>query len=158
MQMPSLLGLLLLIMMNGAFANHHVLEDVIQAKEGQILLKIAPFQQNHRFVFFFSSTCPHCHNFAPVLKRWADDNQYAVDAFSFDGKSLPDFSNVLTPDNQLLQAAFQNETIRYPALFVVNTQTANLYPVAIGALNFQEIHERMQILVPKIIDFERGVA
>ena len=156
--MPSLFGLLLLIMMNGAFANHHVLEDVIQAKEGHVLLKTASFQQNHRLVFFFSSTCPHCHNFAPVLKKWVDDNQYAVDAFSFDGKSLPDFSNVLTPDNQLLQAAFQNETIRYPALFVVNTQTANLYPVAIGELNFQELNERMQILVPKIIDFERGVA
>jgi type-F conjugative transfer system pilin assembly thiol-disulfide isomerase TrbB len=156
--MPSLFGLLLLIMMNGAFANHHVLEDVIQAKEGQVLLKTAPFQQNHRLVFFFSSTCPHCHQFAPVLKKWVDDNQYAVDAFSFDGKSLPEFSNVLTPDNQLLQAAFQNETIRYPALFVVNIQTANLYPVAIGELNFQELHERMQILVPKIIDFERGVA
>ena len=156
--MPSLFGFLLLIMMNGAFANHHVLEDVIQAKEGHVLLKTASFQQNHRLVFFFSSTCPHCHNFAPVLKKWVDDNQYAVDAFSFDGKPLPEFSNVLTPDNQLLQAAFQNETIRYPALFVVNTQTANLYPVAKGELNFQELHERMQILVPKIIDFERGVA
>lgn len=156
--MPSLFGLLLFIMMNGAFANHHVLEDVTQAKEGRLKTKNAHFQQNHRFVFFFSSTCPHCHNFAPVLKKWADDNQYAVDAFSFDGKSLPGFSNVLTLDNQLLQAAFQNETIRYPALFVVNTQTANLYPVAIGELNFQALHERMQILVPKIIDFERGVS
>lgn len=156
--MPNLFGLLLLIMMNGAFANHHILEDVIQAKEGRVLLKTAPFQQNHRLVFFFSSTCPHCHQFAPVLKKWVDDNQYAVDAFSFDGKPLAEFSNVLTPDNQLLQAAFQNETIRYPALFVVNTQTANLYPVAIGELNFRELHERMQILIPKIIDFERGVA
>jgi len=156
--MPSLLVVILLIMMNGAFANHHILEDVIQAKEGHIKLKTAPFQQNHRFVFFFSSTCPHCHNFAPILKKWVDVNQYAVDAFSFDGKYLAEFSNVLIPDNQLLQAAFQNETIRYPALFVVNTQTANLYPVAIGELNFQELDERMQILIPKIVDFERGVA
>ena len=31
-----------------------------------------PFFKNHQILFFFSSTCGHCHRQAPVLKAWAD--------------------------------------------------------------------------------------
>lgn len=157
--MLKYIGLLWMVFITNVFANDALfLQEAIQSREGQFTPKTISFTQNHHLVFFFASTCPHCHNFSPILKNWVDNHHYQVDSYSFDGQALPEFQQVFTPDNQLLQAAFQNETIRYPALFVVNVDTANLYPVAIGELNAQELEERMQILIPKIMAFERGVA
>lgn len=157
--MHRAMGFILLFFIMNVFANQtHFLQEIISTKEGNNGSRNISFEQNHQLVFFFASTCPHCHNFSPILKKWVDDNHYIVDAYSFDGQPLPEFQNVFTPNNQLLQAAFQNETIRYPALFVVNVDTANLYPVAIGELDAQELEERMQILIPKIMAFERGVS
>lgn len=113
------------------------------------------FFQAHRLLFFYASTCPYCQRFAPVLKNWALSHQALVQAFSFDEEPLPGFKN--TPlTNELVKAAFQDQSIKYPALFILNDKTRTLYPVAIGALDSAELTIRMQKIIPKIMHYERG--
>lgn len=153
------IGFCWIFFITSVFANNAlILQEIIKKREVQAVTHVTNFEEKHHFVFFFASTCPHCHNFAPVLKKWTDSHHYQVGAYSFDGQPLPEFSQVLKPDNILLQAAFQNETIRYPALFLVNNQTGNLYPVAIGELQEAELDERLQHLIPKVMTYERGLA
>lgn len=112
------------------------------------------FYTTHEVLFLFSSSCPHCHNQAPVLKQWAVDVGAAVVAYSFDGIALPEFKEALPVPSSLVVAAFEGQPIRYPALFVMNKKTRALYPVAIGELNLNQLENRMSVLVPKIIAFE----
>ena len=110
----------------------------------------APFFKGHALIFIFASTCPHCHHQAPVVKAWAERAGADVEAYSFDGKPLPSFPQAFPVDKALVDAAFRGKEIRYPATFVLNTETAQLYPVAVGALSEVEFSTRMQALIPKI--------
>ena len=114
------------------------------------------FFKTHALMFFFSSSCPHCHQVAPILKAWAKDHEAVVDARSFDNMPLSDFRSPQPATQALITAAYQNEAIRYPALFVINQTTHVLYPVVIGSFTFAELNLRMDVLLPKIIAYERG--
>jgi type-F conjugative transfer system pilin assembly thiol-disulfide isomerase TrbB len=119
----------------------------------------AAFFDDHKVMFFFASTCPHCHKQAPVLKAWATDAGADIEAYSFDDQPLPGFEEVYPATQALVSAAFKGEQIRYPALFIVHDKTGELYPVSVGALSESELAQRMQVLIPKIIKHEsRGVS
>jgi len=112
------------------------------------------FFKTHGFVFFFASTCPHCHAFAPVLSSVAKALNAEVLPLSFDNEPLPPFKNVLPATTDWVTAAFQNEAIHYPALFIANPRTSALYSVSIGALSEVELTTRLNELIPKIIAYE----
>lgn len=115
-----------------------------------------PFFKNHVLLFFFASSCPHCHHQAPILKDWANNHGVTIDARTLDDKTLPEFPTATTATASLVEAAFRGNSIRYPALFVMNRVSAVLYPVAIGSMTTDELNTRMQTLVPKIIAYEQG--
>ena len=89
--------------------------------------------------FFFSDDCPYCHQFAPIVKRFAETYAWEVIAIRVDagasgtsapgtsalgtdssgGGSLPEF-----PDAQADHGLFEAWGIQaLPALFAVNPQT-----------------------------------
>jgi type-F conjugative transfer system pilin assembly thiol-disulfide isomerase TrbB len=113
------------------------------------------FFQKHSLVFLFASTCPYCHDEAPILADWAANHQAKVLAFSFDDRSLPEFPNASPVTKELVDVAFSGQPIHYPALFVMENETNTLYPVAFGALNQTELNDRMMILLPNIQQFEQ---
>ena len=115
-----------------------------------------PFFKNHVLLFFFASSCPHCHHQAPILKDWANNYGVTVDARTLDDKPLPEFPTATTATASLLETAFRGNSIRYPALFVMNPASGALYPVAIGSMTLDELNARIQTLVPKIIAYEQG--
>jgi type-F conjugative transfer system pilin assembly thiol-disulfide isomerase TrbB len=114
------------------------------------------FINQHRLVFIFSSHCPHCHNQAPILKAYAQNHQFLVEAYSLDNQGLPEFSQFEAPSEDLLKTAFAEQSIQTPAIFIVNTETLALYPVSIGEVNFDELQSRISVLSSKIIAFEQG--
>ena len=116
------------------------------------------FFDTHVLVFFFASTCPHCHEQAPVLAHWAHEFGVRVDARSFDDKPLPGFEGQQPATKDLVDAAFAGRPIRYPALFVMNEATGVLYPASFGVLNEIELQARMDVLIPKIMQYEQGVS
>ncbi|MDF1756923.1 MAG: type-F conjugative transfer system pilin assembly protein TraF [Legionellaceae bacterium] len=114
------------------------------------------FFKEHEFVFFFSSNCPHCKTAAPILKNFAVSHGINVNAYTIDNKTLPDFIDANPPTTELINEAFKDNNIQYPALFIINKSTSALYPVAIGALSSNELNTRMQSIVSKIKDYEQG--
>lgn len=115
-----------------------------------------PFFKNHVIVFFFASSCPHCHQQAPILKDWANQHGVTVDARTFDDRPLPEFPTATTATSSLVETAFRGNSIRYPALFVMNPSSGALYPLAIGSMTFDELNTRVEMLVPKILAYEQG--
>ena len=49
--------------------------------------------KDHALVFFFASTCKHCHQLAPTLQAIAKTYGLHIFDFSFDGKPIPGFAN-----------------------------------------------------------------
>lgn len=115
-----------------------------------------PFFKNHQILFFFSSTCVHCHRQAPVLKAWAESFGVVINAMTFDGQTLKEFPNSKSPTTQLITVAFQGRPISYPAIFITNTNTLAIYPVTFGALSDTQLSARIEELIPKIKAYERG--
>jgi type-F conjugative transfer system pilin assembly thiol-disulfide isomerase TrbB len=116
------------------------------------------FTDNHHLLFLFSSHCPHCHNQAPILKAFAKERHFSVESYSLDNQGLPDFPDAQIPPDDLLMTAFSGQSIQTPAIFLVNSETLALYPVAIGEVGFEELYERVQDLSSKVIRFENGGA
>lgn len=129
------------------------LNEMIVSKE------VTPLQQgffaHHTLVLFYSSTCPHCHVFAPILKAWSQNHNTQVLALSFDNEPLPEFPSFKPATTEWVNAAFTGRTISYPALFIANTQSKTLYPVAMGAMTLEELDTRMRALIPKIKFYEK---
>ncbi|WP_233593696.1 type-F conjugative transfer system pilin assembly thiol-disulfide isomerase TrbB [Legionella qingyii] len=112
------------------------------------------FFSQHGLILFYASSCPHCHQFAPVLKSWAGKNKAEVLALSIDNKPLPEFPQFLPATTEWINDAFQGAPIQYPALFVVNPKTKALYPVAFGSMTAEELDYRFEVLIPKIAAYE----
>jgi len=153
--------------LNAAKAPSTVLEGLIAAREQgtPVSYRAAtatnrdPFFKTHVVVFFFASTCPHCHTQAPVLLRWANVTGARIEARSFDDKPLPGFETQRPVTRDLVDVAFAGRPISYPALFVMNETNSQLFPVAFGTLNDEELEARMTVLIPTIQRYEqRGPA
>jgi type-F conjugative transfer system pilin assembly thiol-disulfide isomerase TrbB len=113
------------------------------------------FFSSHGLILFYSSQCPHCRQFAPVLKKWANHHFAEVLPLSFDNQPLPEFPQFLQATTEWVNVAFQGNAINYPALFVVNPASNALYPVGFGSMTDYELNVRMKVLIPKINEFER---
>jgi type-F conjugative transfer system pilin assembly thiol-disulfide isomerase TrbB len=113
------------------------------------------FFSTHALILFYGSQCPHCRQFAPVLKRWANQRNAEVLPLSFDNQPLPEFPKFLPATTEWVTAAFQGSAINYPALFLVNPATKVLYPVGFGEMTDSELSARMELLIVKVSEFEQ---
>jgi len=97
--------------------------------------------------FFFSGDCPYCHQFAPIVKRFAETYGWEVIAISVDADvsgrgSLAEFPNA-QQDNGLFQA-WGIKVL--PSLFAVNPKTQEAIPVAYGLTSLDEMENRVMTL------------
>jgi len=109
--------------------------------------------KNDRYIFvlFFSDQCPYCIQFAPVIKRFSASYEISVEAVSLNGKALPEFPDTIFATQDMIDLAYEGKPVTYPALFIADRKARKLFPVSFGALSFNELEERMQHLMPKII-------
>lgn len=149
-----LLGLLLLlshmIQANPALNQFNTLlqekSKSIEANKGLQALK-----KDYELIFIFQSNCPHCHRFAPLLKDFANHHEIPVKAYSMDGGRLADFTSEKLSPNYFklffLNAGFKPMV---PALFLLNTQIDEAYPVLFGEASAMQLAERMNSLIKRI--------
>lgn len=135
-----------------SFANQNVLLQQIERLEHHA--SKPQFFKHHQLLFFFASTCPHCHKAAPSLKAWADMHHANVMAVSFDKQTLPEFPQMVEVPDTLIQAAYSEQAITFPALFIINNQTNQLYPAMMGEWTKSELEHRLKILIAKIERYE----
>ncbi|HAU0345690.1 TPA: type-F conjugative transfer system pilin assembly thiol-disulfide isomerase TrbB [Legionella pneumophila] len=112
------------------------------------------FFSTHGLILFYGSQCPHCKQFAPILKQWVARNKVELLPLSLDNQPLPEFPQFLPATTEWINAAFGGNAINYPALFVVNPKTKALYPVGFGSMTEMELNNRMEVLIPKITEYE----
>ncbi|ARB92966.1 type-F conjugative transfer system pilin assembly thiol-disulfide isomerase TrbB [Legionella longbeachae] len=116
--------------------------------------KNTKFFNNHGVILFYGSLCPHCRQFAPIVKRWAEQIGAEVLPLSFDNQSLPEFPHFLPATTEWVNAAFQGSPINYPAVFIMNAKEKILYPVGFGSMSEEELHARMDAVIAKINEYE----
>lgn len=104
--------------------------------EEKVLTQLA---QQHGFFFFFSSSCPHCQRFSPVLKQMAQRYGFHVVAISMDGGYLPEFSEAVLDEGQ---SKLFNVTV-YPSLFLVDPKSEQAHIVTEGAIGEKELSQRL---------------
>lgn len=96
----------------------------------------------HGLVFVFRGDCPHCHRFAPILKRFEQEFGFTVLAISMDGRAIPEYPNA-RPDNGM--AARLNATA-VPALYLTAPATRQIVPVGFGVMSMTDLVERIAAL------------
>lgn len=109
------------------------------------------FLSDYEFIFIFRSTCPHCHNFSPVLKDFSESFNMKVRAYSFDGPGIREFdSKPLT--KELLQDLFLDPGIKtvVPALYLVHKKTSETYPLLFGEATPAQLAIRISSVIQKI--------
>lgn len=111
---------------------------------------IAQFAQQTGLFFFYRSTCPYCHRFAPILKSFAERYGIKIIAITMDGISLPEFPDSHTDTGQ----SSQFHVTTTPSLFAVNPYTQRAYPVAYGLTSESELKDNIY----KIIEREKGAS
>lgn len=104
---------------------------------------IQQLSQTYGLFFFFSSDCPYCHQFAPIVKRFADNYDWKVIAISVDGGKLKEF-----PDAQSDNGWFEVWGLKaLPALFAINPSTKSAIPIAYGLTSMDEMENRIMRLL-----------
>ena len=95
--------------------------------------------QKQGFFFFFSSSCPHCQRFSPVLKHMAQRYGFKVVAISMDGGYLPEFPDAVLDEGQ--SKLFKVSV--YPSLFLVDPKDEHASLVTEGAIEEEELVQRL---------------
>jgi thiol-disulfide isomerase/thioredoxin len=117
------------------------------------LVFAANFYSKHEILFFYAASCPHCQTTAPELYAFSRAFGIRVRPLALDNKPIYPFTDFTIPDESLVRTVFQ-EKIRYPALFLVNTDTFKIYPLSVGAMNYQELTQRFLSLQDKVEHYE----
>lgn len=112
-----------------------------QKSQKQNLIK--SLSQTHGLFFFYSSNCPYCHHFAPVVKLFAEQYGWEVLAISLDGGAIEQFPGAV-PDNGL---ASQWNVTSLPSLFAVNPNTEEVIQVAQGMTSIDEMEKRIMVIM-----------
>lgn len=158
------LGLALAVMVVTTSAEGtHWLNDMIAEHEPRSQHKLVQVNKNkeqgffstHGLILFYGSLCPHCKQFAPILKRWATHHKVEVLPLSLDNQPLPEFPQFLPATTEWINTAFGSTAIQYPALFLLNPTTNALYPVGFGSMTDAELTNRLEMLIPKIEAYEK---
>ena len=106
------------------------------------LKTIKSLAATHGLIFVFRGDCPHCHRFAPILKRFEEEFGFTVLAISMDGRAIPEYPNA-RPDNGM--AARLNATA-VPALYLTAPATREIRPVGFGVMSMTDLVDRIAAL------------
>ncbi|WP_116964228.1 conjugal transfer protein TraF [Fastidiosibacter lacustris] len=108
-------------------------KEVKESKEAKAKTLIGQLAQSgYALIFFFHSSCGHCHQFAPIVKSVSTKYGFYVFDFSFDNQGLPSFPTPATVTQAIYRAYYGNAKPFYPVLILQNVNTMEFYVVAQG--------------------------
>jgi conjugal transfer pilus assembly protein TraF len=117
----------------------NVFDEQQRERQAQTMKDLAA---THGLIFVFRGDCPHCHRFAPILKRFEEEFGFTVLAISMDGHAIPEYP-IAKPDNGM--AARLNVTA-VPALYLTAPATREIRPVGFGVMSMTDLVERIAAL------------
>lgn len=97
-------------------------------------------QDQYAMVFFFRSDCPYCHQFAPTLRQFTEQNNLMTYAFSLDNQPLPQYPVPIPATPDISQTFFENpRDITVPATFLINVNSRKFVKISIGNVTYTEL-------------------
>lgn len=122
-----------------------------KSQSGQDSSEIRTLQAHYQFIFIYRSNCPHCHNFAPILDDFAGTYHIPVQAYSVDGGVIPPFAATPLKPAQF-RTFFLTSGLKpiVPAVFLLNKETNEAYPVLFGEATPYQLSSRMFELMEHI--------
>lgn len=119
--------------------------EITEQAERQLLIhKIKALAKTHGLFFCFAGNCKYCHEFAPIVKQFAEEYGFEIQAITADGGTLPHFPKPL-PDNGIM--AVINPQGEFPLLVLANPATQMIIPVARSLLNKDELLENFRYVL-----------
>jgi conjugal transfer pilus assembly protein TraF len=117
----------------------NVFDEQQRERQAQTIKSLAA---THGLIFVFRGDCPHCHRFAPILKRFEQEFGFTVLAISMDGRAIPEYPNA-KPDNGM---AARLDARAVPALYLTAPATRQIAPVGFGVMSMTDLVERIAAL------------
>lgn len=108
-----------------------------------LTIKIKKLAQQFGLFFFFKSSCPYCHHFAPIVKSFSTKYGWPVLAISMDGSKLAEFPDAITDNG----AAAKLNIEHLPTLLAVNPSSEHVIPLSYGMSSQDQIEQRITVLV-----------
>lgn len=101
--------------------------------------RLSEASNRYGLLFFFRGRCPYCHQFAPVLRAFAQRYGFDIVAVSLDGGSLPEFPNPRS--NEAAAAALKVESV--PAVYIIEPSTRQVAATSFGFVGYSELAQRV---------------
>lgn len=122
-------------------------------KNKETIQRIKALAQEYGLFFFFKGTCSYCHQFAPVVKHFAQKYNWSVLAVSLDGGVLPEFPHARR-NNGIAEGL---RVTHVPALIALHPKSGKMIPLAYGLISESEIERRVELLtqLPKTLGREK---
>ncbi|MBF0206925.1 MAG: conjugal transfer protein TraF [Oligoflexia bacterium] len=112
-------------------------------KQEEDLRKIA---KDYGLIFFFKGSCPHCHSFSPIIKKFGDEFNFSIVAVTLDGAILPEFAS---PKKNYLLGEKLNLSV-VPALYLVNPLTNMIAPISFGYTDWSTLSQKIVVASQKM--------
>lgn len=116
-------------------------ESWIDQRNKNMANTIKHINERYGVFFLFSSTCPHCHRYSPILRSFKEKYGITIIPVSMDGGGLPEWQNFMVNKGQISRMGISVEAV--PATILFDKETRQVVPVGFGVLSHSELEERI---------------
>ena len=116
-------------------------ESWIDQRNKDVTDTIKNINNRYGIFFLFSSTCPHCHRYSPILKSFQEKYGITIMPISMDGGGLPEWSNFMVNTGQIERMGVTETAVPQTILF--DKESRQVVPVGTGVSSHSELEERI---------------
>jgi type-F conjugative transfer system pilin assembly thiol-disulfide isomerase TrbB len=117
------------------------------SSETTILSHQAAWDDHWGLIYIFSSKCPYCQRFSPVLATVSQQHAIPVYAYAVDGQGSPDYPTPLTANDTVLQLFYGDQPVLYPATFLVHLHSKRFVPLTRGMVDRATLQQTLQAML-----------
>lgn len=116
-------------------------ESWIDERNKNIAKTIKRINERYGVFFLFSSTCPHCHKYSPILRNFRDKYGITIMPVSMDGGKINGWENIMINTGQVEKMGITETAVPQTLLF--DKETRQVITVGAGVLSHSDLEERI---------------
>lgn len=102
-------------------------------------VRLKQIAKTQGLLFFFKGNCPYCHEFAPVLQKFAYDYGFSLMALSLDGGVIEGLKKIKKGRRIAQQLGVKS----VPAVFLLDPKTKQVQSVSFGHNSYSSLREKV---------------
>ncbi len=116
-------------------------ESWVDQRNKDVAETVRHINERYGIFFLFSSTCPHCHRYSPILKAFQEKYGINIMPVSMDGGGLPEWDKFMVDRGQIAKMGIKVEAV--PATILFDKETRQVLPIGFGVLSHSDLEERI---------------